>query len=55
VFAALRRGFVAGTPAPLDDRRIADLQRLLLLTGAKADEVLPERLFYRAGADRDVP
>ncbi|TFH86311.1 ABC transporter substrate-binding protein [Billgrantia azerbaijanica] len=54
-FAALRQGFVAGMPAPLDDRRIADLQRLLVLTGAKVDEVLPERLFYRADASRDFP
>ncbi|MCH4562473.1 MULTISPECIES: ABC transporter substrate-binding protein [Halomonas] len=54
-FEALRQGFVAGTPAALDDQRISDLQRLLVLTGAEADEVLPDRLFYRADASRRAP
>lgn len=49
-FAALRTGFVAGTPAPLDSQRIADLQRLLTLTGTSGDEVMPASLFYRTGA-----
>jgi len=49
-FAALREGFVAGTPAPLDDQRIADLQRLLTLTGTPDDDVMPASLFYRTGA-----
>lgn len=47
-FEALRQGFLAGIPAALDDRRIADLQRLLTLTGAAPDRVMPDRLFYRA-------
>ncbi|MDI5985857.1 ABC transporter substrate-binding protein [Halomonas sp. M4R5S39] len=54
-FEALRQGFIAGTPAALDARRIADLQRLLVLTGASPDRVLPERLFYRADASRRAP
>ncbi|MBS3803452.1 MAG: ABC transporter substrate-binding protein [Oleiphilaceae bacterium] len=47
VFGALREGFVAGTPQPLDTDRIADLQRLLVLTGTPQDEVMPASLFYR--------
>lgn len=45
VFQALREGFVAGTPAPLTDRRIADLHRLLALTGATPDNLMPAYLF----------
>jgi len=47
VFKALREGFVAGTPAPLTDQRIADLHRLLTLTGADSDNLMPAKLFYR--------
>ncbi|MBC7182893.1 MAG: ABC transporter substrate-binding protein [Marinobacter sp.] len=47
VFTALREGFVAGTPAPQTDRRIADLQRLMTLTGADPDNLMPANLFYR--------
>lgn len=49
VFAALRGGFVEGTPEPLDAERIADLRRLLSLTGAKPAQLMPETLFFRAG------
>ncbi|MDA7088938.1 ABC transporter substrate-binding protein [Pseudomonas sp. SA3-5] len=48
VFAALRAGFVEGTPEPLDAGRIADLRRLLSLTGAKPAQLMPETLFFRA-------
>lgn len=48
VFGALRVGFVAGTPEPLTDGRVADLQNLLELTGVGAGQVMPERLFYRS-------
>jgi NitT/TauT family transport system substrate-binding protein len=48
VFAALREGFVAGTPAPQTDQRIADLQRLMTLTGADPDNLMPASLFYRS-------
>lgn len=48
VFAALREGFVAGTPAPQTDQRIADLQRLMTLTGAGPDNLMPASLFYRS-------
>ncbi|TYC57283.1 ABC transporter substrate-binding protein [Marinobacter sp. BW6] len=47
VFTALREGFVAGTPAPQTDQRIADLQRLMTLTGADPDNLMPAHLFYR--------
>lgn len=47
VFEALRDGFVAGTPAPQTDKRIADLHRLLTLTGADADNLMPADLFHR--------
>ncbi|MTI97772.1 MAG: ABC transporter substrate-binding protein [Marinobacter adhaerens] len=47
VFAALREGFVAGTPARQTDRRIEDLQRLMTLTGADPDSLMPASLFYR--------
>lgn len=47
VFSALREGFVAGTPAPQTDKRIADLQRLMTLTGADPDNLMPPHLFYR--------
>ncbi|SDH04465.1 NitT/TauT family transport system substrate-binding protein [Pseudomonas benzenivorans] len=49
VFAALRGGFVAGIPEPLDAGRIADLRRLLALTGAEPAQLLPEALFFRGG------
>jgi NitT/TauT family transport system substrate-binding protein len=48
VFTALREGFVAGTPAPQTDQRIADLQRLMALTGADPDRLMPAHLFYRS-------
>ncbi|QFS88481.1 MULTISPECIES: ABC transporter substrate-binding protein [unclassified Marinobacter] len=48
VFEALRDGFVAGTPAPLTEQRRGDLQRLLVLTGADAEALMPEALFYRS-------
>ena len=48
VFAALRAGFVEGTPKPLDAGRIADLRRLLSLTGADPAQLMPETLFFRA-------
>lgn len=47
VFRALREGFIAGTPAPQTDQRIADLHRLLSLTGADSDNLMPASLFYR--------
>lgn len=47
VFEALREGFVAGTPAPVTDQRIADLQRLLVLTGGDPDNLMPGHLLYR--------
>jgi len=47
VFEALREGFVAGTPGPQTDQRIADLQRLMSLTGADPDHLMPANLFYR--------
>ncbi|MBD3641770.1 MAG: ABC transporter substrate-binding protein [Marinobacter sp.] len=46
-FEALREGFVAGTPEPLTEQRISDLQRLLELTGANPDRLMPAALFYR--------
>lgn len=48
VFSELRSAFIAGTPAPLDNARIAELQRLLVLTGADPARVMPAELFYRA-------
>ncbi|MDR9424524.1 MAG: ABC transporter substrate-binding protein [Marinobacter sp.] len=48
VFQALWQGFVAGTPAPLTDQRIADLHRLLTLTSADSDNLMPAKLFYRS-------
>ncbi|WP_417567356.1 ABC transporter substrate-binding protein [Marinobacter sp.] len=47
VFQALRQGFVAGIPAPVTDKRIADLHRLLTLAGAAPDNLMPAKLFYR--------
>jgi len=47
VFTALKKGFLAGTPLPQTDQRIADLQRLMVLTGADSDNLMPARLFYR--------
>lgn len=48
VFQSLREGFVAGTPLPLTDQRVADLHRLLALTGASPDHRMPANLFYRS-------
>lgn len=48
VFEELRRAFLEGTPAPLDEARIAELQRLLVLTGADPARLMPAELFYRA-------
>ncbi|MDV3502469.1 ABC transporter substrate-binding protein [Marinobacter sp. M-5] len=47
VFEALRDGFVTGTPAPQTDKRVADLHRLLTLTGADPDNLMPADLFHR--------
>lgn len=47
VFEALREGFIAGTPAPQTDQRIADLHRLLELTGADANRLMTADLFHR--------
>lgn len=47
VFQALKDGFINGTPAPQTDQRLADLHRLLALTGADADNLMPACLFYR--------
>ncbi|MGR4067145.1 ABC transporter substrate-binding protein [Billgrantia sp. C5P2] len=54
-FEAFRQGFLDGVPAPLDDRRIADLQRLLQLAGTDAQRRLPSRLFYRYAAPTETP
>ncbi len=48
VFAALRDSFVAGIPQPLDAARIADLQRLLVLTGSDSATLMPAALFQSA-------
>ena len=53
-FNNLRDGFVAGMPAPLDDRRIADLQQLLIMTGTNPDQVMPDRLFYRSSVEQSL-
>ncbi len=45
VFAALRDSFVEGIPQPLDESRIAALQRLLVLTGAEPERLMPAVLF----------
>lgn len=47
VFEALREGFIAGIPDPLDTGRINDLQRLLRLAGTQNDTPLPDSLFFR--------
>lgn len=47
VFMALRDGFIAGTPKPLTDNRVANLKELLTLTGVNAGLLMPDRLFYR--------
>lgn len=47
VFQSLRNGFVSGTPLPLTDERIADLHRLLALTGADSDNRMSASFFYR--------
>jgi len=48
VFAALQQGFIAGDPEPLTAARIADLKQLLMLTGAPADRLMPDQLFWRS-------
>ncbi|WP_422732746.1 ABC transporter substrate-binding protein [Marinobacter azerbaijanicus] len=48
IFQALKEGFIAGTPAPQTDQRIADLHRLLTLTGADSDNLMSAELFYRS-------
>lgn len=48
VFVELRDGFVDGTPANLTADRLADLRRLLVLTGASEESVMGEALFYRS-------
>ena len=45
VFAALRDSFVDGIPQPLDQTRVADLQKLLTLTGADPANLMPATLF----------
>ncbi|KPQ03008.1 ABC transporter substrate-binding protein [Marinobacter sp. HL-58] len=47
VFQALQAGFIAGIPEPQTDQRVADLQRLLTLTGADPDTLMPADLFHR--------
>ncbi|MGB1952170.1 MAG: ABC transporter substrate-binding protein [Marinobacter sp.] len=47
VLEALRDGFVAGTPALQTDKRVTDLHRLLALTGADANNLMPADLFHR--------
>lgn len=47
LFDALRAGYLAGTPAPLDAARIANLQRFLRLTGADPSRLLPAEAFVR--------
>ena len=46
--AALRDSFVAGIPQPLDAARVADLQRLLVLTGSDPARLMPAALFQSA-------
>ena len=48
VFAALRGSFVEGIPPPLDAARLADLQRLLVLTGADPARLMPATAFQSA-------
>lgn len=48
VFQELRAGFVEGTPKPLTDARVADLQRLLDMTGKAGGQPMAAELFYRA-------
>ncbi|UVO17135.1 ABC transporter substrate-binding protein [Stutzerimonas stutzeri] len=48
VFAALRDSFVEGIPQPLDAARLADLQRLLVLTGADPARLMPAAAFQSA-------
>ncbi|MEQ4540754.1 MAG: ABC transporter substrate-binding protein [Billgrantia sp.] len=44
-FTALRQGYLQGIPEPLDEARVAALQRLLVMAGSAAEEVMPARLF----------
>lgn len=46
-FDALRQGFLDGFPDVQTDRRIADLKRLLVLTGADPTALMRDELFYR--------
>lgn len=46
---ALREGFLAGTPGPMTEQRIVDLQQLLMLTGADEARLMPAALFHREG------
>lgn len=55
VFDALREGFVAGIPQSMTDQRLADLKRLLTLTGADSNQLMPDDLFYRGMSDRAQP
>lgn len=55
VFNALREGFVAGTPQLMTDQRLVDLKRLLVLTGADSNQLMPDDLFYRGMSDRAEP
>lgn len=47
VFAALHDSFIEGIPQPLDEARIAALHRLLLLTSASQEKLMPAALFQR--------
>ncbi|TGN40591.1 ABC transporter substrate-binding protein [Marinobacter confluentis] len=55
VFDELRRGFIAGTPPLMTDQRLADLKQLLILTGADANTLMPDRLFYRGPGQGSQP
>lgn len=46
-YDALRAGFVAGTPEPLNERDIAALRQLLVLVGAEPNHIMTPSLFYR--------
>ncbi|MGK9064697.1 ABC transporter substrate-binding protein [Stutzerimonas chloritidismutans] len=48
VFAALRNSFVEGIPGLLDEARVADLHRLLRLTGSPPEGLMPASLFQDA-------
>ena len=44
-FTVLRQGYLQGIPEPLEEARVAALQRQLVMAGSAAEEVLPARLF----------